>query len=146
MVFDIIAAVVTLVAVGVGAWFLSGYLAKVFTGERVWLSPVVRPVERGFYRLSGIKEDEEQNWVLYLLLPISIVGAIFLASQGVVQNLNGYTVVHTLQGAQQTIAQGPVASQEVIKDLGNNGGGPFNANSSHPYENPNGLTNQFEIF
>jgi K+-transporting ATPase ATPase A chain len=84
--------------------------------------------------------------ILYLLLPISVVGGLILASQGVIQTLAAYPVVHTLEHATQTIAVGPFASQEVIKDLGNNGGGPFNANSAHPFENPNGFTNQFEIF
>ncbi len=83
---------------------------------------------------------------LYILLPISIVGAFILVSQGVVQSIGTYPVAHTVQGAVQTIAVGPFASQEAIKDLGNNGGGPFNANSAHPFENPNGFTSQFELF
>src|ERR1700681_574623 len=83
---------------------------------------------------------------LYILLPISIVVAFILVSQGVVQSISSYPVAHTVQGAVQTIAVGPFASQEAIKDLGNNGGGPFNANSAHPFENPNGFTNQFELF
>src|SRR5579864_3204856 len=83
---------------------------------------------------------------LYVLIPLSVVAAIILVSQGVIQTLGSYVVAHTLEGAQQVIAVGPFASQEAIKDLGNNGGGPFNANSAHPFENPNGFTNQFEIF
>lgn len=79
--------------------------------------------------------------ILYILLPISIVGALFYVSQGMPQNFNAYTVVHTLDGQLQTIAQGPVASQEWIKDFGTNGGGFFNVNAAHPYENPNALTN-----
>jgi K+-transporting ATPase ATPase A chain len=260
MVLDIVGVAITFIAVFVGAWFIGPYLHRVFIGERVFLSPVVGPVERGFYRLSGIREGQEQSWVLYLvamlivqvvslvfsyvifriqdhlplnpmglgpvapdlafntavsfatntnwqnytgeqtmsylsqmlgltihnflsaatgialavalvraiasrtlktvgnfyvdttrailylLLPISIVGGLILASQGAIQTLGSYPVVHTLEGVQQTIAVGPFASQEVIKDLGNNGGGPFNANSAHPFENPNGFTNQFEIF
>nr|BBH95771.1 potassium-transporting ATPase potassium-binding subunit [Thermogemmatispora argillosa] len=82
---------------------------------------------------------------LYILLPICLVGALILVSQGVVQNFNAYTVVHTLEGGTQVIAQGPVASQEIIKVLGTNGGGFFNANSAHPYENPNALTNLIEM-
>jgi len=82
---------------------------------------------------------------LYILLPISIVGALFLVSQGVVQNLNGPTHAVTVQGAAQTIAQGPFASQEIIKELGTNGGGSFNANSAHPFENPTPLTNFVEM-
>ncbi len=79
--------------------------------------------------------------ILYLLLPISIVGALIYVSQGMIQNLNPYTVVHTLSGQTQTIAQGPVASLEIIKNLGTNGGGFFNTNSAHPFENPSAFTN-----
>ncbi|HLH21627.1 MAG TPA: potassium-transporting ATPase subunit KdpA [Chloroflexota bacterium] len=78
---------------------------------------------------------------LYILLPISIVGAVVLVALGIPQNLNGYTDATTLEGLSQTIAQGPVASQEIIKELGTNGGGFFNANSAHPFENPTPLTN-----
>jgi K+-transporting ATPase ATPase A chain len=73
------------------------------------------------------------------------VGALVLVSQGVIQNFNPYTMVHTLDGTTQLIAQGPVASQEIIKEMGTNGGGFFNANSAHPFENPNALTNLIEI-
>lgn len=83
--------------------------------------------------------------ILYILLPLSIVFSIFLVSQGVIQNFNPYVTAKTLQGAEQIIAQGPVASQEAIKLLGTNGGGFFNANSSHPYENPTPLTDYTEI-
>jgi K+-transporting ATPase ATPase A chain len=78
---------------------------------------------------------------LYVLLPLCIVGALFYVSQGMIQNVHPYLSVHTLSGTTQTIAMGPVASQEFIKDLGTNGGGFFNANSAHPFENPNALTN-----
>src|SRR3984893_11522856 len=74
-------------------------------------------------------------------LPISIVVGLFFVWQGMPQNLNAYTEVTTLEGTKQVIAQGQVASQEVIKMMGTNGGGFFNANSAHPYENPNALTN-----
>jgi K+-transporting ATPase ATPase A chain len=235
------------------------YMAKVFTGERTWLSPILRPVERAIYRVSGVDETREQSWVtygvsllafslvglivlylfqrlqgslpfnpedmgavkpdsafntaasfttntnwqgysgestmsyltqmaglafknfvsgaagiavalalirgiarrradtvgnfwvdlvraiLYLLLPICIVGALVLIWQGVPQNLNHYVHATTLEGMTQTIAQGPVASQEIIKELGTNGGGFFNANSAHPYENPNAVTNLIEM-
>ena len=84
--------------------------------------------------------------VLYILLPISIVGAVVLVWQGVPQTWDGATTVTTLQGAQQTIAIGPIASQEWIKELGNNGGGFLNANSAHPFESPTGLTNWLEMF
>jgi K+-transporting ATPase ATPase A chain len=83
--------------------------------------------------------------VLYILLPISIVGALVLVSQGVIQNFNAYMVVHTLDGQTQVIAQGPVASQEIIKEMGTNGGGFFNANSAHPFENPNMVTELLEL-
>jgi len=81
--------------------------------------------------------------VIYILLPLSIVTGIFFCSQGVIQNLHPYTVVKTIEGATQTIAQGPVASQEAIKQIGTNGGGFFNANSAHPFENPSPFTNFF---
>ena len=232
------------------------YMYKIFNGERTWLSPVFVPVERFFYRLSGVNPEEEQKWTgyvisvlifsmvgmlllyafertqqwqgsffnpqglpnvepqlafntaasfttntnwqnytgeqtmsyltqmaglafhqfvsaaagivlavalvrglarrsaqylgnfwvdlvrctLYLLLPICIVGALVFVSQGMIQNFNAYPIVHTLNGGMQTIAQGPVASMEVIKDLGTNGGGFFNVNAAHPFENPNAFT------
>ncbi|GCE28464.1 potassium-transporting ATPase potassium-binding subunit [Dictyobacter alpinus] len=237
------------------------YLTRVFAGEKTWLTPVFAPVERLFYRLSGVDAAEEQKWtgyvvsmllfslagmlllflfertqqwhgslfnpqglgavepqlafntaasfttntnwqaytgeqtmsyltqmaglafhnfvsaatgialalafvrgltrrsaqhlgnfwvdvtrcILYILLPISIIGALVLVSQGVVQNFNAYTQVVTLEGVKQVIAQGPVASQEIIKELGTNGGGFFNANSAHPFENPNVITNMLEM-
>jgi K+-transporting ATPase ATPase A chain len=260
MALDIIAAIITYAAVAAGAWFLGGYMLKVYRGERVWLSPVIRPVERFAYRAIGVDEEREQTWVwylvsmlaitavsivftflilrfqdhlplnpqnfpgvapdlafntavsfatntnwqnytgettmsyfsqmvalvvhnflsaamgmaiaiviiraiarrtmstlgnfwvdmvrgtLYVLLPLSVVVALVLVANGAVQNLSDYTTVHTVAGGVQTIAQGPVASQEAIKDLGTNGGGFFNANSAHPFENPNGFTNAMEIF
>jgi K+-transporting ATPase ATPase A chain len=237
------------------------YMTAVFAGKRTWLSPVMIPIERLFYKLSGINAEEEQKWttytismlvfslvgmlllyllertqqldgaffnpqnfgpvgsrlsfntaasftsntnwqnyageqtmsyltqmvglvfhnftsaatgiaiavafvrglarrsaqhlgnfwvditrcILYILFPISVVGALVLVSQGVVQNFSPYIVVHTLEGAKQVIAQGPVASQEFIKEFGTNGGGFFNANSAHPYENPNVVTNMIEM-
>jgi K+-transporting ATPase ATPase A chain len=234
---------------------LGGYMTRVFNGERTFLSPVLRPVERGLYRLCGIGETDEQHWVtygfamlaftiagfaalyalqrlqnvlpfnpqkfdavspdlafnttvsfvtntnwqsyvpeqvmsylvqmagltvhnfvsaatgvalaialirgfsrrstrtignfwidltrcvLYVLLPVSILVALFFVWQGMPQNLDAYVEATTLEGGKQIIAQGPVASQEVIKMFGTNGGGFFNANSAHPYENPNALTN-----
>jgi potassium-transporting ATPase potassium-binding subunit len=83
--------------------------------------------------------------LLYVLLPMSVIGALFLVSQGVVQNFGHASVIHTLAGGTQILAQGPVASQEVIKELGTNGGGFFNVNSAYPFENPSGLTNFFEM-
>ena len=264
MLWEIIGVVVTFAAVVLCARPLGKYMAKVFSGERTFLSRVLHPVERGVYRLIGVKEDDEQTWVrylaatlvvtvvsilvtflllrfqdrlpfqsvinpqgfpgvapdlamntsisfatntnwqnyagdatmsyfsqmvalvmhnflsaatglalaialirglarrsgktlgsfyvdvtrgiLYVLLPIAVIGTLVYVSQGAIQNFSGYTQAHTLTGITQTIAQGPVASQEIIKDLGNNGGGFFNANSAHPYENPNGFTNAFTIF
>ncbi len=238
---------------------LGGYMTRVFAGERTLLSPVLRPLERGLYRLSGINDAEEQHWVtyaiamltfsfvgfavlyglqrlqavlpfnpqnldavspdlafntsvsfvtntnwqsyvpettlsylvqmagltvhnfvsaatgialalalirgfsrrstnsvgnfwvdmtrgtLYILIPICIVVGLIMVWQGVPQNLSAYTDVTTLEGGKQLIAQGPVASQEVIKMLGTNGGGFFNANSAHPFENPTALTNLIQI-
>jgi K+-transporting ATPase ATPase A chain len=260
---QIVGFVVTFLAVFAAAWFLGGYMFKVFRGERTILSPVLCPVERGCYRVMGVDEEREQSWIgylvamllvtvisvlftyvllrlqdrmpfqaqlnpnhlpavpadlslntaisfstntnwqnyageqsmtylsqmlalafhqflsaatgialaialvrglvrrsgrtignfyvditratLYLLLPIAVVATLVLVSQGAIQNFSAYTVVHTLEGATQTIAQGPVASMEAIKDLGTNGGGFFNANAAHPYENPNGFTNALQI-
>ncbi|MDK7749597.1 potassium-transporting ATPase subunit KdpA [Brevibacterium sp. UMB10442] len=83
---------------------------------------------------------------LRILLPIAFIGAVLLILGGAIQNFNGPQVVQTLAGGQQTIPGGPVASQEAIKELGTNGGGFFNANSAHPFENPNGWTNLLEVF
>ncbi len=238
---------------------LGGYMTRVFAGERTPLSPVLRPVERGLYWISGVDEAEEQHWLsyaiamlafsfagfvvlyalqrlqavlplnpghleavtpdlafntsvsfvtntnwqsyvpettmsylvqmagltvhnfvsaatgialalalirgfsrrsaktvgnfwvdmtrgtLYVLLPISILAALVMIWQGVPQNLSAYTDVTTLEGGRQLIAQGPVASQEAIKMLGTNGGGFFNANSAHPFENPTALTNLLQM-
>ena len=264
MALEILGVALIFVAVVLCARPLGAYMAKVFSGERVFLSRVLRPVERGVYRVIGVNEDDEQTWVkylaavlivtvvsivitflllrfqdrlplqsvinpngfpgvapdlamntaisfatntnwqnyagettmsyfsqmvalvmhnflsaatglalaialirglarrsgqtlgsfyvdvtrgiLYVLLPLSIIGGLILVSQGAIQNFSPSTVAHTLSGVTQTIAQGPVGSQEIIKDLGNNGGGFFNANSAHPFENPNGFTNAFTIF
>jgi potassium-transporting ATPase potassium-binding subunit len=260
MILDIIAAVTTYAAVAAGAWFIGGYMLKVYRGERVWLSRIIRPVETFSYKLIGVDEEHEQGWIaylvsilavtfvgiaftylvlrfqdrlplnpqnlpavpptlafntavsfasntnwqnyagettmsyfsqivalvlhqflsaamgmsvaivviraiarrtmstlgnfwvdmvrgiLYILLPISAVLALVLVANGAIQNFSNYSVVHTLTNGLQTIAQGPVASMEAIKDLGTNGGGFFNANAAHPFENPNGFTNSLEIF
>jgi K+-transporting ATPase ATPase A chain len=234
---------------------LGGFMARVFAGERTWLTPLLGPLERAIYRLSGVDPDQEQHWTrytvamlvfnlagclvlyglmrvqhllplnpqglgpvppdlafntavsfttntnwqnyggestmsylvqmagltfhnfvsaatgialaiamvrgfarhsartvgnfwvdlvrctLYVLLPLSLVLALVLVWQGVPQNMQPYVHATTLEGGGQTIAQGPVASQEAIKQLGTNGGGFFNANSAHPYENPTPLSN-----
>lgn len=100
---------------------------------------------RGFARRSsqtiGNFWVDMTRTVLYVLLPVSIVAGLFFVWQGMPQNLGAYVEATTLEGGKQLIAQGPVASQEVIKMMGTNGGGFFNANSAHPYENPNALTN-----
>jgi len=100
---------------------------------------------RGFVRQ---KTDKLGNfWVdlvrglLWVLLPLALAGAVVLVWQGVPMNFHPYTQVTTVEGASQTIAQGPVAALEIIKNLGTNGGGFFNANGAHPYENPTPLTN-----
>jgi potassium-transporting ATPase potassium-binding subunit len=239
---------------------LSKFIADVYAGERTFLSPVIGPVERGFYRLAGVDPAREQDWftytiamlvfsiagflslyaiqrlqnflplnprgfdavapdlafntsdsfitntnwqnyagettmshlsqmlgltvhnfvsaatglamafalvrgfarssattvgnfwvdltrvTLYILLPIAVIFAFVLVALGVPQTLAGAVDATTLEGAKQTISIGPVASQEIIKELGTNGGGFFNANSAHPFENPNGWTNLVEIW
>src|SRR5215831_19106183 len=104
---------------------------------------------RGFARreASGIGNFwvDTTRCSLYILLPISVIVGLVFVWQGVPQNLSAYVDATTLEGAKQIIAQGPVASQEVIKVLGTNGGGFFNANSAHPYENPTALTNFFQM-
>jgi K+-transporting ATPase ATPase A chain len=235
------------------------YLARVLEGQRTWLDPVLRPLERLIYKVAGVQADKEMNWreyafallgfsavsligtyaierlqavlpwnpqhlanvapdlawntaasfttntnwqfytpestmsyftemaglathnffsaavgivvavaiirgikrtasstignfwvdttrtLLYVLLPGCLIYALLLIAQGVPQNLHAYTAAHTLEGQTQTIAQGPVASQEAIKMLGTNGGGFFNANSAHPYENPTPLSNFLQL-
>jgi len=83
--------------------------------------------------------------VLWVLLPMSLLGSVFLIAQGVPMNFLPYTIAHTVEGGRQTIAQGPVAALEFIKNLGTNGGGFFNANGAHPFENPTPLTNFIEL-
>ncbi|MEO3751113.1 potassium-transporting ATPase subunit KdpA [Streptomyces sp. B6B3] len=80
-----------------------------------------------------------------ILLPIAALAAVTLVALGAIQNFSGGTEAHTLSGATQHLTGGPIASQEAIKDLGTNGGGPYNANSAHPYENPDGISNILEI-
>jgi K+-transporting ATPase ATPase A chain len=241
------------------AWPLGAFLARVWQGERTWLDPVLKPVERGLYAACGIKPDSQQTWLgyaasflafsaasflilfltlrfqnllplnpqgfagmspdlafntaisfisntnwqsyvpeqaastfsqmagltshnflsaaagmavaavmarafaanraeglgnfwvdltrisLYVLLPISFVIALVYVALGEPQTLAAHAVAHTVEGAKQTIALYPTASQEAIKQLGTNGGGIFNANSAHPFENPNAWTNLLEI-
>jgi K+-transporting ATPase ATPase A chain len=106
-------------------------------------------IVRGFTRHSA--RGLGSFWVdlirgtVYVLLPLCLIGVLILVWQGVPQNFAPYTQATTLEGANQSIGQGPVASQEIIKELGTNGGGFFNANSAHPYENPTPLTNLVEM-
>ncbi len=106
-------------------------------------------VIRGFARHSA--QTLGNFWVdfvrctVYVLLPVSVIAALILCSQGVIQNFHPYDKVATLEGVTQTIPQGPVASQEAIKMLGTNGGGFFNANSAHPYENPTPFSNFIQM-
>ena len=107
---------------------------------------LVRGFARQEQRTIGNFWVDVTRATVYILLPLSIIGALFLCSQGVIQNLKPYTTVTTVEGAKQTIAQGPVASQEIIKQLGTNGGGFFGANSAHPFENPTPLINLLQMF
>ncbi|HET7119783.1 MAG TPA: potassium-transporting ATPase subunit KdpA [Solirubrobacterales bacterium] len=127
---------------------MAGLAVQNFVSAAVGIAVVVALI-RGIVARSG-KEignfwQDLTRTLLYILLPISILGALFLVSQGVIQNLGGSQVIHTLGGGQQILAGGPVASQEAIKELGTNGGGFFNVNSAYPFENPSGLTNFFEL-
>ena len=106
-------------------------------------------VVRGFARhsvntLGNFWVDTTRS-IVYILLPLSVAGALLLCSQGVIQNFDSYTKAATVEGAVQTIPQGPFASQEAIKELGTNGGGSLNANSAHPYENPTPFSNFIEM-
>ena len=110
---------------------------------------VLAAVVRGFARRT--RHELGNFWVdlyrslVYILLPLALVMAIVLVSQGVVQTFDGHATAHTLEGATQQIARGPAASQIAIKQLGTNGGGFFNSNSAVPFENPTGLTNFLEL-
>jgi K+-transporting ATPase ATPase A chain len=128
---------------------MTGLTVQQFLSAAVGLAVAIAVI-RGFVRS---KTDKLGNfWVdvtrasIRLLLPLSIIGALVLVASGVIDNFNAYHTYTTLSGAHQTIPGGPVGSMEVIKDMGNNGGGFFNTNSAHPFESPNGFTNIFEIF
>jgi K+-transporting ATPase ATPase A chain len=123
---------------------MAGMTMHNFTSAAVGMAIAVALV-RGFVRQQvnaiGNFWADLVRATVYVLLPISIIVALFFCSQGMIQNLHPYTNATGLEGAAQTIAQGPVASQEAIKMLGTNGGGFFGANSAHPFENPTPLTN-----
>jgi len=128
---------------------MSGLTVQNFMSAAVGIVVAIALV-RGFIRaktdrLGNFWVDVTRITVRYLI-PLAVVGGIILMAAGVIDNISSYHTVTTLSGAHQTIPGGPVASQEVIKEAGNNGGGFFNANSAHPYENPNPFTNWFEIF
>jgi K+-transporting ATPase ATPase A chain len=128
---------------------MSGLAVQNFLSAAVGLVVAIAMI-RGFVRsrtgtLGNFWVDLTHATVR-LLIPLSVIGALILMASGVIDNFNAYHAVTTLSGAHQTVVGGPFASQEVIKEMGNNGGGPFNANSAHPFENPNPFTNLFEIF
>jgi len=127
----------------------TGLTVQNFLSAAVGIAAAIALV-RGFIRS---RTDRLGNfWVdmtratLRILLPIAIIGAIVLLAFGVVQNLHAFTDVTTLAGQKQSLPGGLIASQEAIKDLGNNGGGPYNANSAHPFENPTAFSDLFEIY
>jgi K+-transporting ATPase ATPase A chain len=127
---------------------MAGLAVQNFLSAAVGIAVAVALI-RGFVR---VRSGELGNfWVdltrstIRILLPIAFVGAVVLLLNGVVQNFTD-TTINTLAGHSQVVTGGPVASQEAIKELGTNGGGFFNANSAHPFENPNGFTNLLEIF
>ncbi len=128
---------------------MSALMVQQFMSAAVGLVVAIAMI-RGFTRS---KTDRLGNFwvdltrcVLRLLLPLACVGALILVAGGAIENLSAYHTITTLIGGHQTIPGGTVASQEVIKDMGNNGGGWMNTNSAHPFENPNPFTNIFEIF
>lgn len=123
---------------------MAGFTVQNFVSAATGIAVAVALI-RGFAR-NGAKSIgnfyvDLTRAVLYLLLPLCVVGALVLVWQGVPQNLSAYIEATTLEGGAQVIAQGPVASQMMIKHLGTNGGGFFNANAAHPYENPTALVN-----
>jgi K+-transporting ATPase ATPase A chain len=128
---------------------MAGLAVQNFASAAVGMAVAVALI-RGFIRS---RTDRVGNfWVdltrgcLRILLPLAVVGAIVLIAAGAIQNFSSGTDATTLAGIHQTITGGPVASQEVIKEMGTNGGGFYNANSAHPFENPNPFSNLFEIF
>jgi potassium-transporting ATPase potassium-binding subunit len=126
-----------------------GLMVQQFMSAAVGLAVAIAMI-RGFIRhktgrLGNFWVDVTRG-TFRLLLPIAVIGCLILVAGGSIENISHYITYTTLSGAKQTIPGGLVASQEIIKDLGNNGGGWFNVNSAHPFENPNPFTNLFEIF
>jgi potassium-transporting ATPase potassium-binding subunit len=128
---------------------MSGLVVQQFMSAAVGLCVAIAMI-RGFTRNRTDKLGnfwvDVTRCVIRLLIPLAIVGGLVLVAGGAIENFSAYHTITTLSGAHQTIPGGPVGSSEVIKDMGNNGGGWFNTNSAHPFENPNGFTNIFEIF
>jgi potassium-transporting ATPase potassium-binding subunit len=128
---------------------MSGLVVQQFLSAAVGLAIAIAMI-RGFIRsrtgtLGNFWVDLTRGTVR-LLIPLSIVGGLVLAASGAIQNFADYHTITTLAGGHQVIPGGPVASSEVIKDMGNNGGGWFNTNSAYPYEDPNGFTTVFTVF
>src|SRR5580692_737759 len=128
---------------------MSGLVVQQFMSAAVGIVVAIAMI-RGFTRSRTDKLGnfwrDVTRCVIRLLLPLSIVGGLILIAGGAIENFTAYHTITTLSGAHQTIVGGPVGSSEIIKDMGNNGGGWFNTNSAHPFENPNPFTNLFEIF
>jgi len=128
---------------------IAGLMVQQFMSAAVGLAVAIAMI-RGFTRsrtdrLGNFWVDVTRA-VIRLLIPLAVIGCLVLVAGGAIENFANYHTVTTLSGAHQTIVGGPVASQESIKDLGNNGGGWFNTNAAHPFENPNPFTNIFIIF
>src|SRR3984885_11938136 len=128
---------------------MSGLVVQQFLSAAVGLVVAIAMI-RGFTRSRTDKLGnfwvDVTRCVIRLLIPLAIVGGLVLIAGGAIENFHAYQTVTTLSGAHQTIPGGPVGSSEIIKNMGNNGGGWFNTNSAHPFENPNPFTNWFEIF
>lgn len=127
---------------------MAGLASQQYISAAVGIA-VLAAVIRGFARRSG--KELGNFWIdlyrscVYVLLPLSSILGVILLSQGVPETFSGHATAHTLEGATQTIARGPVALMVAIKQLGTNGGGFYNANSAVPFENPNGFTNFLEM-
>jgi potassium-transporting ATPase potassium-binding subunit len=127
----------------------SGLVVQQFLSAAVGLCVAIAMI-RGFTRSRTDKLGnfwvDVTRCIIRLLLPIAIVGGLVLVATGAIENFAAYHTVTTLSGAHQTIPSGPVGSSEIIKDIGNNGGGWFNTNAAHPFESPNAFSNIFIIF
>jgi potassium-transporting ATPase potassium-binding subunit len=127
---------------------MAGLAVQNFVSAAVGICVAVALIRGIASRTGGSLGNFWQDLVrtlLYVLLPISIIGALLLVSQGTIQSFADYATATTVVGGEQTIAFGPVASQEIIKELGTNGGGFFNTNSAMPFENPSGFSNFVEM-